>query len=62
MWLPSNKRRIYAYIPGIGQNNLIEHSVVLIRGGRVRDLPGVLYHVLRGGRSDLKILENRRTS
>ena len=38
---------VTAYIPGIG-HNLQEHSVVLIRGGRVRDLPGVRYHVLRG--------------
>lgn len=38
---------VYAYIPGIG-HNLQEHSVVLIRGGRVRDLPGVRYHVIRG--------------
>ena len=37
------------YIPGIG-HNLQEHSVVLIRGGRVRDLPGVRYHIIRGGR------------
>ena len=37
----------YAYIPGIG-HNLQEHSVVLIRGGRVRDLPGVRYHIVRG--------------
>ena len=36
-----------AYIPGIG-HNLQEHSVVLIRGGRVRDLPGVRYHIIRG--------------
>ena len=38
---------ITAYIPGIG-HNLQEHSVVLIRGGRVRDLPGVRYHIIRG--------------
>lgn len=38
---------ITAYIPGIG-HNLQEHSVVLVRGGRVRDLPGVRYHILRG--------------
>ncbi|MBC8531615.1 30S ribosomal protein S12 [Gehongia tenuis] len=37
----------YAYIPGIG-HNLQEHSVVLIRGGRVKDLPGVRYHIVRG--------------
>lgn len=43
----SNGKEITAYIPGEG-HNLQEHSVVLIRGGRVRDLPGVRYHVLRG--------------
>ena len=43
----SNNIEINAYIPGIG-HNLQEHSVVLVRGGRVRDLPGVLYHIVRG--------------
>ncbi|MGI6618056.1 MAG: 30S ribosomal protein S12 [Saccharofermentanales bacterium] len=43
----TNQQEVYAYIPGIG-HNLQEHSVVLIRGGRVRDLPGVRYHVIRG--------------
>ncbi len=43
----SNGKEITAYIPGEG-HNLQEHSIVLIRGGRVRDLPGVRYHVLRG--------------
>ncbi len=43
----SNGKEITAYIPGEG-HNLQEHSVVLIRGGRVRDLPGVRYHVVRG--------------
>ena len=43
----SSGRETTAYIPGEG-HNLQEHSVVLIRGGRVRDLPGVRYHVLRG--------------
>ena len=38
---------VTAYIPGVG-HNLQEHSVVLIRGGRVRDLPGVKYHIVRG--------------
>jgi small subunit ribosomal protein S12 len=42
-----NQREVISYIPGEG-HNLQEHSVVLIRGGRVRDLPGVRYHVLRG--------------
>ena len=43
----SNNIEINAYIPGIG-HNLQEHSVVLIRGGRVKDLPGVRYHTVRG--------------
>ncbi|MBI1380102.1 MAG: 30S ribosomal protein S12 [Planctomycetaceae bacterium] len=43
----SNGKEITAYVPGEG-HNLQEHSIVLIRGGRVRDLPGVRYHVLRG--------------
>ncbi|MFZ3578083.1 30S ribosomal protein S12 [Virgibacillus sp. DJP39] len=43
----SNNMEVTAYIPGIG-HNLQEHSVVLIRGGRVKDLPGVRYHVIRG--------------
>lgn len=42
-----NGMEVTAYIPGIG-HNLQEHSVVLIRGGRVRDLPGVRYHIVRG--------------
>ncbi len=43
----SNGRDVTAYIPGEG-HNLQEHSVVLVRGGRVRDLPGVRYHIIRG--------------
>ena len=43
----SNLIEVTAYIPGIG-HNLQEHSVVLIRGGRVKDLPGVRYHIIRG--------------
>ncbi len=43
----TNKMEVTAYIPGIG-HNLQEHSVVLIRGGRVLDLPGVRYHIVRG--------------
>ena len=43
----SNGKEITAYIPGEG-HNLQEHSIVLVRGGRVRDLPGVRYHVIRG--------------
>ncbi|MBX3459566.1 MAG: 30S ribosomal protein S12 [Planctomycetes bacterium] len=43
----SNQREVTAYIPGEG-HNLQEHNIVLIRGGRVRDLPGVRYHIVRG--------------
>jgi small subunit ribosomal protein S12 len=43
----SNGREVWAYIPGEG-HNLQEHSVVLVRGGRVKDLPGVRYHIVRG--------------
>lgn len=43
----SNGMEVTAYIPGIG-HNLQEHSIVLIRGGRVKDLPGVRYHIIRG--------------
>ena len=43
----SNGREVTAYIPGEG-HNLQEHSIVLVRGGRVRDLPGVRYHIVRG--------------
>ncbi|MCH7828345.1 30S ribosomal protein S12 [Patescibacteria group bacterium] len=43
----SNGMEVTAYIPGIG-HNLQEHSVVLLRGGRVKDLPGVRYHIVRG--------------
>ena len=43
----SNGMEVTAYIPGVG-HNLQEHSVVMIRGGRVKDLPGVRYHIIRG--------------
>ncbi len=43
----SNKTEVTAYIPGIG-HNLAEHGIVLVRGGRVKDLPGVKYHIVRG--------------
>lgn len=49
---------VTAYIPGIG-HNLQEHSVVLIRGGRVKDLPGVRYHVIRGS-LDCASVKNRK--
>ncbi len=56
----TNSREVIAYIPGEG-HNLQEHSVVLIRGGRVRDLPGVRYHVLRGV-LDTQGVKDRRQS
>ena len=43
----TNKQEVIAYIPGEG-HNLQEHSIVLVRGGRVKDLPGVRYHIIRG--------------
>ncbi|MGC9453574.1 MAG: 30S ribosomal protein S12 [Phycisphaerae bacterium] len=43
----SNGKEVTAYIPGV-DHNLQEHSIVLVRGGRVRDLPGVRYHIVRG--------------
>lgn len=44
----SNRKRIYGYIPGEGKHSLQEHSVVLVRGGRVKDLPGIKYKLVRG--------------
>lgn len=56
----SNKKKIYAYIPGEG-HNLQAYSTVLMRGGRVKDLPGVKYHLIRG-KLDLLGLKERKTS
>lgn len=56
----SNKKVVYAYIPGEG-HNLQEYSTVLIRGGKVKDLPGVKYHLIRG-KFDFIGLKNRKTS
>ena len=56
----SNSEEVWAYIPGVG-HNLQEHSIVLIRGGRVKDLPGVKYHVVRGV-YDTQGVEGRRRS
>jgi small subunit ribosomal protein S12 len=50
----SNGIEVTAYIPGVG-HNLQEHSVVLIRGGRVKDLPGVRYHIIRGAKDTLGV-------
>ena len=54
----SNGKEITAYIPGEG-HNLQEHSIVLVRGGRVKDLPGVRYHIIRGT-LDTQGVSNRR--
>ena len=43
-----NRKRIYGYIPGEGKHSLQDHSVVLVRGGRVKDLPGIKYKIIRG--------------
>ncbi len=56
----SNGKEVIAYIPGIG-HNLQEHSIVLVRGGRVRDLPGVKYHIVRGA-FDTGGVEGRKKS
>ncbi len=56
----TNNIEVTAYIPGIG-HNLQEHSIVLIRGGRVKDLPGVRYHIVRGV-MDATGVEGRRQS
>ncbi|MDA3969865.1 MAG: 30S ribosomal protein S12 [Desulfobulbaceae bacterium] len=55
----TNGIEVTSYIPGIG-HNLQEHSVVLIRGGRVKDLPGVRYHVIRGTLDTLGVSERRQ--
>lgn len=56
----SNKMEVTAYIQGIG-HNLAEHSIVLVRGGRVKDLPGVKYHIVRG-KYDTAGVSGRKTS
>jgi len=56
----TNGMEITTYIPGIG-HNLQEHSVVLIRGGRVKDLPGVRYHVIRGTLDSVGVQDRRKS-
>lgn len=56
----TNKMEVTAYIPGVG-HNLQEHSIVLIRGGRVKDLPGVRYHIVRGSLDTLGVADRRRS-
>jgi small subunit ribosomal protein S12 len=55
----TNKMEVTAYIPGVG-HNLQEHSIVLIRGGRVKDLPGVRYHIVRGTLDTLGVADRRQ--
>ena len=56
----SNNKMVYAYIPGEG-HNLQEYSIVVIRGGRVKDLPGIKYHLVRG-KLDFSGVPSRKTS
>ena len=56
----SNGKEVNAYIPGI-DHNLQEHSIVLVRGGRVRDLPGVRYHIVRGSLDALGVDARRQS-
>jgi small subunit ribosomal protein S12 len=55
----TNGIEVTSYIPGVG-HNLQEHSVVLIRGGRVKDLPGVRYHIIRGTLDTAGVADRRR--
>ncbi|WDI79601.1 30S ribosomal protein S12 [Candidatus Karelsulcia muelleri] len=56
----SNGKEVNAYIPGEG-HNLQEHSIVLIRGGRVKDLPGVRYHIIRGALDTLGVKDRKKS-
>ncbi|MHC4788700.1 MAG: 30S ribosomal protein S12 [Planctomycetota bacterium] len=56
----SNGREVTAYIPG-ESHNLQEHNIVLVRGGRVRDLPGVRYHIVRGTLDTMGVPDRRRS-
>jgi small subunit ribosomal protein S12 len=56
----SNGMEVTAYIPGVG-HNLQEHSIVMIRGGRVKDLPGVRYHIVRGVYDTQGVQDRRRS-
>ncbi|HDZ61998.1 MAG TPA: 30S ribosomal protein S12 [Nitrospirae bacterium] len=56
----TNGMEVTAYIPGVG-HNLQEHSIVLIRGGKVKDLPGVRYHIVRGALDTLGVSDRRRS-
>jgi small subunit ribosomal protein S12 len=56
----TNSIEVTSYIPGVG-HNLQEHSVVLIRGGRVKDLPGVRYHIIRGTLDSIGVQDRRQS-
>jgi small subunit ribosomal protein S12 len=56
----TNGIEVTSYIPGVG-HNLQEHSIVLIRGGRVKDLPGVRYHIVRGALDTTGVADRRRS-
>lgn len=56
----TNGMEVTAYIPGVG-HNLQEHSIVTIRGGRVKDLPGVRYHIVRGTLDTAGVADRRRS-
>jgi len=55
----TNGQEVTAYIPGV-DHNLQEHSIVLVRGGRVRDLPGVRYHIIRGALDAMGVEDRKR--
>jgi len=55
----TNAMEVTSYIPGVG-HNLQEHSIVMIRGGRVKDLPGVRYHIIRGTLDSVGVADRRR--
>ncbi len=54
-----NSMEVTAYIPGVG-HNLQEHSIIMIRGGRVKDLPGVRYHIIRGTLDSMGVADRRQ--
>lgn len=56
----TNAMEVTAYIPGVG-HNLQEHSIVMIRGGRVKDLPGVRYHIIRGTLDSVGVADRKRS-
>ena len=55
----TNSKEVNSYIPGEG-HNLQEHSIVMVRGGRVKDLPGVRYHIIRGAKDTLGVEDRKR--